>query len=161
MGFFSKLLKDNGGDAALNALKNVARGVMDSAAKQSGAPEHAPASRCPAAASPYDDMPAEENQFSFGGTYVQYFDTVFREAFPAYQITHTGGADGRSTVFTFSNGGTTALVVELKSERSSAQKLRRQCEETGTPYLRFYYDHHGWWNTRTYVTERTRRALHI
>ena len=31
--------------------------------------------------------------------------------------------------------------------------------EKGLPYLRFYFDHEGWWNTRAYVTKRVAEAL--
>ena len=53
----------------------------------------------------------------------------------------------------------TALIVELLPQRSSVYKLRRDCATMGIPYLRYYYDHEGWWNTYSYVTERTRAAL--
>ncbi|MBR6460134.1 MAG: hypothetical protein IKS49_08320, partial [Actinomycetaceae bacterium] len=55
--------------------------------------------------------------------------------------------------------GAKALVVELMSERSSAKMLRWRCENEGVPYLRFYYDHWGWWNEKSYVIERTAKAL--
>ena len=51
------------------------------------------------------------------------------------------------------------LIVELKSESSEAQRFRRAAEAEGVPYLRFYYDHEGWWNTREYVYVRVREAL--
>ena len=161
MGLLSKLFKDGGADA-LNALKSAAQEVInEAAAKKPAAPtasQTAPVNR--AGSDKWGDtMPAEENQFSFAGTYVQYFETVFCEAFPAYRLVTAAGADRRSTVITFWQDNRQALVVELKSEKSSAQKLRRDCAAAGIPYLRFYYDHHGWWNTRTYVVERTRRAL--
>ena len=31
----------------------------------------------------------------------------------------------------------------------------------GIPYIRFYYDHEGWWNTKSYVIRRTSEALGI
>ena len=45
------------------------------------------------------------------------------------------------------------------SENSEANKLRASCRAQGLPYVRFYYDHDGWWNTRSYVAGRTRAAL--
>ena len=55
--------------------------------------------------------------------------------------------------------GQKALVVELLSRSSAAAKLRRDCQREGIPYLRYYYDYEGWWNTRSYVTRRTAQAL--
>ena len=172
MSLFSKLFGDSkNADDALAALKNAAKSVADAAEKaakenlnasrQSGA---APSER-PAAPEKrifedlWEKMPEEENQYSFDGTYIEYFDKVFREAFPAYDISHAPDPRMRATVFTFTKGGAKALVVELKSERSSAQRLRNECRAAGIPYLRFYYDHSGWWNTRSYVEGRTRKAL--
>ena len=105
------------------------------------------------------EMPAEENQFNYPGTYLQYFDHVFREEFPEYQITMEQARLYDGTVCTFRKNGAVALIVELLSRRSEPKSLRRQCRQTGTPYLRYYYDYEGWWNTRSYVAERTRRAL--
>ena len=109
-------------------------------------------------------MPKEENQYSFGGSYIEYFDKVFREEFPEFGITHAQ-VEGRyhpATVFTFTNiSGRTALIVELMSEKSNVKKLAYQCRSEGTPYLRFYYDHQGWWNARSYVANRVRGALSV
>ncbi|MBR0509098.1 MAG: hypothetical protein IJJ85_03190 [Clostridia bacterium] len=174
MSLFSKLFGDSkNADDALNALKNAAKSVADAAEKAAkenlNAPRQnasAPAARPAAPAAnaweeddPWEKMPEEENQYSFNGTYVQYFDKIFREAFPAYDISHAPDPRMRATVFTFMQGGRKALVVELKSENSSAQRLRNECQAAGIPYLRFYYDHSGWWNTRSYVEGRTRKAL--
>ena len=107
-----------------------------------------------------DVMPSEENQYSFNGTYVEYFDRVFHEEFPSYRIEHAPAPNGRrATIFTFYNAQGKALVVELMSESSEAKKLRKECAAENIPYLRFYYDHHGWWNTRSYVVKRTLAAL--
>lgn len=108
-----------------------------------------------------DKMPAEENQYSFNGTYIEYFNKVFTEDFADYDITYEAVA-GRSTpatVFHFAKGGTRVLTVELMSERSDAQGTKIQCRKNGIKYLRFYYDHHGWWNARSYVTNRVRGEL--
>ena len=105
-------------------------------------------------------MPEEENQYNYPGSYVDYFAHVFREDFPEYRVTHEEAAKRRATVFTFwTPSGSRALVVELMTENSEAKKFRKECAAQGLPYLRFYYDHEGWWNTRAYVTERVRAAL--
>ena len=112
-------------------------------------------------ASFYDEIPNEENSFSFNGPYQAYFRKVFAEEFPAWQITEAEAPHGRGTVFTFSQGGARALVVEVMSESCSSGRVRRDCANAGIGYLRYYYDHEGWWNTRSYVAERTRKALGI
>lgn len=106
-----------------------------------------------------ENMPSEENQFNYPGTYVEYFRHVFSEDFPSYRLTDESVRKGRATVITLWNGEQKALVVELMSETSSAEKIRYSCQKEGIPYLRFYYNHHGWWNTRAYVVSRTRNAL--
>ena len=66
-----------------------------------------------------------------------------------------------SNVYTyaFTKNAERCLVVELLSEHNEVYKVRNDCREQGIPYLRFYYDHDGWWNTRAYVIERMRKAL--
>ncbi len=108
-----------------------------------------------------DQMPSEENSFSFAGTYQEYFMKVFTEEFPAYKITEEAAKIGKSSIFTFEKDGKTALIVEILSENSSAKKVRDDCKASGAPYLRFYYNHQGWWNTRSYVKDRTAKALGI
>ena len=49
--------------------------------------------------------------------------------------------------------------IAMLGQSSAAYKIRRDCLRQGIPYLRYYYDHEGWWNTRAYVTQRTRAAL--
>ena len=107
----------------------------------------------------YENIPAEENQYNYGGDYKAYFNHVFTEGFPGYGISSESTYGGRATVFTFTQGGAVRLKVELLSETSAVQKLRKECASQGIPYLRFYYNHEGWWNTRSYVTERVRKAL--
>ena len=145
------------------AAKKLINSAIDSAKSNSAAPGQGAAARAPApdASAIYVGgvMPDEENQFSFSGSYVDYFDTVYRAEFPDYQIAHAPARDRLATIFTFSKDGNTALIVELLSETSSAKKLRADCAAAGIPYLRFYYDHYGWWNTRSYVVGRTRAAL--
>lgn len=104
-------------------------------------------------------MPQEENQFNYKGTYKEYFNDIFRSEFSSYDIESSDSPNGRVTVFVFMKDNKKALVVELLSQKSSVYKLRSHCAREKIPYLRYYYDHHGWWNTRSYVTERTRDAL--
>ena len=104
-------------------------------------------------------MPAEENQFNYSGSYEQYFTHVFEEEFPGYEVRKAAALRSDSTVFTFWQGGRKALVVEVMSQNSSAKKLRSDCARDGIPYLRFYHNHDGWWNTRSYVTKRVQGAL--
>ena len=104
-------------------------------------------------------MPAEENQYNYNGTYQEYFNDVFTSTYPSYRIESYEAHNGRTTVFVFWEGDRKALVVELLSRKSSAYKLRSDCKAAGIPYLRFYYDYHGWWNTKEYVKQRTRIAL--
>ncbi len=106
-----------------------------------------------------EDMPAEENQYSFKGDYLAYFDMVFSQEFPQFRITRETAAKGKTTVYSFWQGERQALVAEIMSERSEANKLRNTCRARGIPYVRFYHDHSGWWNTRSYVASRTRAAL--
>lgn len=174
MGLFSKILGDAAGKQlddlvkqVADAAEKVASEVKDTAEKKdapaaSAPAPSAPAYTAPAAAAPSgvswgEVMPAEENQFNFPGTPVQYFDQVFREAFPQYSIERS--AKGKNVTFFFREGDRLALVVELLSQSSSVYKMRNDCRARRIPYLRYYYDHEGWWNTRSYVVERTRRAL--
>ena len=106
-----------------------------------------------------EEMPNEPNQYNFSGNYVQYFESILREEFAGYAV-HTDASEmRRRTVFTLSGAAGKALVIEVMTEGSSAQKIRRACEKEGVPYVRFYFDHDGWWNTRSYVTRRIRAAL--
>ncbi len=104
-------------------------------------------------------MPAEENQFNYPGTYVEYFSHIFRDDFPGYNITYGQDPKHRSTIFTFWSGAGKALVVELLPRSSETNRLRNACTAQRIPYLRFYYNHEGWWNTRSYVSQRVRKAL--
>lgn len=107
-----------------------------------------------------DDMPAEENQYNFNGNYLQYFDMVFSQEFPQLRITReTLPANKTSTAYYFWQGERKVLTAELMSENSEANKLRSACRAQGIPYVRFYYNHDGWWNTRAYVAARTHAAL--
>ena len=106
------------------------------------------------------EMPDEPNQFNYDGTYLEYFTEIFKTEFSDYILEiETSEARKPVTVFTFWDTFNKALVVELMPQSSSAQKQRKVCAAEGIPYLRFYYDHDGWWNTRSYVIRRTRAAL--
>ena len=106
-----------------------------------------------------DEMPDEENQYNYNGSYTEYFENIFKTEFAAYRTEKSGPGD-RRTAYTFYDGASAkVLVVELMPESSSANRLRRDCEKEGVPYLRFYYDHNGWWNTRAYVTGRISTAV--
>ena len=104
-------------------------------------------------------MPDEPNQYNFNGTYKEYFRDVFSSTYSSYRIEESEAYNGRGTIFTFWEGDKKALVVELLSRKSSVCKLREDCQKAHIPYLRFYYDYDGWWNTREYVIQRTRVAL--
>ena len=106
-----------------------------------------------------ETMPDEENQYNFNGTYVEYFDQIFKSEFSEYRVEQESLRKGKITVFTFWKDSTKALVVELLSENSQAENTRFQCSREKIPYTRFYYNHHGWWNTKAYVIKRTRDAL--
>jgi len=171
MGLFSKLLGNAGKDIDLNKLaKQVGAAAeaianeAEKAAKQTAEKASAPAPREAPAAAPSglswgDEMPDEENQFNFKGSFIEYFEHIFAEDFPELTAEKEVKKGFRGAVFTLSRGGAKALVVELMSEGSSAQRVRKACAAEGVPYLRFYIDHDGWWNTRSYVTGRIRAAL--
>ena len=106
-----------------------------------------------------EEMPAEENQFNYNGPFTAYFEHIFAEDFPQYRVEKQAAAYYAGFQYTFWEGEKKALVVELLPQSSAAQKLRRDCRKQGTPYLRYYYNHDGWWNTRRYVVNRTRAAL--
>lgn len=164
MGMFSKLF----GSAINNAAKEIVNSIKNQSANTSDNTQPADysannqettlqAGKSGNSWGPV--MPQEENQFNYKGTYKEYFNDIFRSEFSSYNIEVSDSNNGRSTVFVFMDGDTKALVVELLSQKSSVYKLRSHCEREKIPYLRYYYDHHGWWNTRSYVTERTRKAL--
>ena len=106
-------------------------------------------------------MSEEENQYNYGGTYLEYFDHIFADDFPGYEFKREPGYGGRTTVYTLGSNGSIALIVELLPSRSESKKLRESCAQQGIPYLRFYIDYEGWWNTRAYVDDRVKKALGI
>lgn len=107
----------------------------------------------------YEEVPSEECQYNFSGTYLEYFSKVFREDFPRYDVALETIEASRRYKYTFRFGGEVKLIVELMTEKSCANAFRRECLRNGIPYLRFYFDHEGWWNTRAYVDERVGEVL--
>lgn len=160
MDFLSKLMR--GADkAAKEFLKDLTSPVPNGSSANAA---QAPAPKAAKAESgfswgPY--MPAEENQYNYPGSWREYFTHVFCEDFPGYVIRYDDVPRRNAGVFTFELGGRTELVVELLSETSSLNRLRDTCRREGIPYLRFYYNHDGWWNTRSYVVSRVRAALRV
>ena len=116
MGLLSKILGAAGVDKKLEqTVKNAVSGAVNSALNNAARPAQSrPASdHAPAAQPVYREeelsgfswgpiMPAEENQFNYPGSYVDYFAHVFREDFPQYRVTSEQRDGGRSAVFTFS-----------------------------------------------------------
>lgn len=170
MGLFSNLF---GGKKPDSPLLDKLLDVMDKAAEQvqQNAPAASQAESAPAEPAAAEEPvlsglpwggtvpPAEENSFTFNGTYLEYFDRIFRAEFPEYSLETEQFNNGKRAAVRFMKDGQCALVVELLNDSSSVFRLRRDTLRAGIPYLRYYYDHEGWWNTRSYVTERTRAAL--
>lgn len=105
------------------------------------------------------DMPDEENQFNSGLVYHEYFEKVYREEFSEYVVEKELPANRNACIFTFKKDGREVLKVEVISQKSSPYKVSNDCHAAGIGYTRFYHDHHGWWNTREYVKERTKNAI--
>ena len=169
MSLLSKLLGE-GKNEVLGALKDAAQkagvdsllnGAPAAQNNQSAAPQTDIWGRPPRSGFSWgDEMPKEENQFNFNGTYEQYFEGIFRSEFASYRIEKEVVARGhRRLIFRFFEGDRNALVVEIMPSVSESKKLRSDCRAQGVPYLRYYHDHEGWWNTRSYVVRRTSEAL--
>lgn len=171
MGLFDKLFGDNKEAASFmeKLLKAAAeekqkeKEAREAARKEEAAKPAEPAAEtaqelAPAGTYWGEIMPAEENLVSFKGNRIEYFNGIFTNEFPEYRIemVHT---TGRAEQYTFYDGLRKALVVEILPASSNVKKVRRDCEAAGIPYLRYYYDHDGWWNVRSYVVSRTRAAL--
>lgn len=107
----------------------------------------------------YESVPAEECQFNSPGTYKDYFMRVLGEDFPGFEPVYEDVKPGRTARIRMMRGGETALVIELMSENCAANSFRRECQRNGVKYTRFYFDHKGWWNTRSYVKARVSEAL--
>ncbi|MBR5347978.1 MAG: hypothetical protein IK125_01945 [Lachnospiraceae bacterium] len=177
MGLFSKLFGAKVEKDAMDALKTFTQAAVDAQKTQNTqntpSAQSAPSvNSAPAAAQAYDDeedgpsgfswgpkMPAEENQYNFSGTFEQYFDSIFLKEYPQYRVEKE--KVGMTLVYTFYNGDCKALVVEILSRTSGAQKRRNDCRKNGVAYLRYYHNYHGWWNVKQYVIQRTNKALGI
>ena len=166
---FKSFMKDldDAGKKLDQALKDagIEKKDIEAAAEKNAEenkPDPAPAPAAGTAdATEYDGVPAEECQYNSGLSYLDYFSKIFREDFPQYSVSLETVEDWRRYKYTFTEGSDVKLIVELMTENSEANRLRRTCEKNGTPYLRFYFDHEGWWNTRKYVNERVSAALGI
>ena len=183
MGLFSKLLEQAGKEIGLD---KVAKSVSEAAEKLSGelksagidikkepekdAPRYqgtvigasGAAAVTEAGESGFSwgpEMPAEENQYNYPGTYLDYFNNIFATDYAEYSPEYHKEPNWKSEHFTFYAGGSKVLVVELLSQKSNAKRIRNICRAEGVPYLRFYYDYDGWWNTRAYVKARVDKAL--
>ena len=173
MSLFSKLLGEGKKEVA-STLKKAWKDTLEGAeklveaGKEKESEEHKPIVNAPIPEAPEPEesgfswgpvMPDEENQFNYPGPFTLYFENIFKEEFPEYEVTCEAPADRQAWIYTFCKDGEKKLVVELLGQSSAAYKIRRDCLRQGIPYLRYYYDHEGWWNTRAYVTQRTRAAL--
>lgn len=140
--------------------KEGAAGPNAAWAAQASAAASAPAAG-PSGVSWGDVMPDEPNQYNYGGTPIEYFEDIFRTEFPGYELAEEAGLSGpeRQWIIRFRQGGADKLVVELLSAKCEAAAIREKCRKQGVPYLRYYTDYEGWWNTRSYVINRTRAAL--
>ncbi|MBR4725696.1 MAG: hypothetical protein IK071_07955 [Lachnospiraceae bacterium] len=166
MGLLSKIF---GGDSeAEKTAKDLLQGIFGGSSDNSS-PDNSSSSddqtgkderiySSPSGDSWGDDMPAEENQFNYNGSYIQYFENIFGTEFAAYRTEKTNIGSDRY-IYTFYGGAGKALVVELMPESCSAYKIKQDCKKENIPYLRFYHDHHGWWNTRSYVVGRIGKIL--
>ena len=172
MSLLSKLLGQAGEKLVKEMAEAAGKAAVDRTKEQaaqtvkpdtwSPAPAAAPV---PEALGPSGDswgpvMPAEECQFNYGGSFEAYFDHVFREDLPAYRVAKERVSE-KTIVYTLYDGAREALVVEVLPQSTARQKLRRDCLRAGIPYLRFYHNHDGWWNTRSYVVRRCRQAMGI
>ena len=175
MGLFSKLLGEAGEKLVKDALNAVGKAAAEKKKEETTAAKpdtwNAPQAAQPA----YDEpvwgpsgdswgpvMPAEECQFNYNGSYWSYFEHIFREDFPTYHVEKEDVYGNNSAlVYTFWQSAAKVLVVEVLPQSTSRQKLRRDSLRAGIPYLRFYYNHEGWWNTRSYVDRRIREALRL
>ncbi|MBQ6051948.1 MAG: hypothetical protein IJL30_01520 [Clostridia bacterium] len=169
MSLLSKLL---GGDKkAEKAAKDFLTGLLGNTQQntstqnsQNTASSVAPAARQVSSASSSglswgENMPDEENQFNFNGSFTQYFESIFNSEFSSYCYEKEILRGGRRIVYSFYGAAGKILVVELMPESCSAYKLRSDCKNANIGYLRFYYNHEGWWNTRAYVVSRMRNVL--
>ncbi len=171
MSLFSKIF---GGDKeAEKAAKDLLNGLFGQPNQTSGKPESAPQSRpeepqtqnqteVPSGPSGFSwgpVMPDEPNQYNYNGPFWAYFEEIFHQEFSRYRIEKAEPQPKRRFVYTFYDGTRKALVVELVGSSSEPKAVRAKCARENVPYLRYYYDYEGWWNTRKYVVSRTGNAL--
>ena len=180
MGLLSRLIGEEAAKKAVDALQDIAGKAADelsnldkalserAASGSADAPRantvNANSGRQAETYAPYgvswgDKKPSEPNQFNYQGTYQEYFQNLFSKEFPQYRIDCREVNKGLSTLYTFYDGDREALAVEVTTQRTESQAVRKRSRAAGVPYLRYYYDHPGWWNTYSYVTARTRAAL--
>ncbi len=164
MGLFSKLFggSDKDEQSAMDFLKDLISGSNDSQESQDVQtgqdPEYEEEGESGFSWGP--KMPAEENQFNFPGPFIDYFRKVLREDFGSYRLEEAIERDGGLVTFSLYQGERMAAVVEvLPSSCSQRYKVRESCKKQGIPYVRFYHDHEGWWNTRAYVNDRIVKAM--
>ncbi len=170
----AKKVADTAEKAAAAAQKAASEGMAraDRAAQQARERAEAPRQERAAEAAPPakktespkgfswgEEMPPEENQYNYGGNYNAYFSHVFAEDFPEYTVKAEQDPHRDAMFYTLSKNGVRALVVEVMPATSSAASTRKRCARENVPYLRFYHNHKGWWNTRAYVTTRVKAAL--
>ncbi len=169
MGFFSKLVGKVINDAAADMYGSEKHYFEQNKPQQSApAPVQQQNVQQPATDSsgrelPWGSvMPSEYNQYSSGLSYQAYFTQIFNEDLPDYVVSseptpylHEG------TRFTFTKNGQVCLIVEVISDRNSAWSFARKCRSEGMPYMNFYHDHPGWWNTRSYVIGKVKGKLGI
>lgn len=127
-----------------------------------------------------ENMPSVPNQYNYPGSPEEYFMEVLRDAFPGKTVRKEEveyqspsiwikGPDkkfheqpGKKTpacIFTIQQNGRILLAVELLSVSSKNFKQNQKSfADKGIPYIRFYHDVPGWWNTRAYVTQRALAA---
>lgn len=105
-------------------------------------------------------MPNVPNQYNYPGTHLEYFESIFYHEFHAYTVNRQENPlSDRTMVYAFLEDDQIKLVVEILSSHSGVNFTRKFCLSRQIPYLRFYFDHDGWWNTRDYVVDRIRKAL--
>ena len=155
MSILSKLIKSIIGGAEQSAQNTVS----PKPARPSAEPVPTDPTSYPHGDSWGEFMPDEPNQYNYPGDYRAYFTDIFRTEFADCTVDRQDLDRNNASVFVLYRGGQRALVVEVLSRTSGAYKLREDCRQSGTPYLRFYHNYHGWWNTRSYVIRRCRAAM--
>ena len=109
----------------------------------------------------YDHIPDEECQYNSGVPFLEYFSGIWASEFPGYAVEFSTICPERRYLYTFRQGGAVVLQIELMTEKSEANRFREECRRAGVRYVRFYFDHEGWWNTRSYVVSRVKAALGV